>query len=110
MNNKTCGECWWFFRETGSCMHSFKPKHCSSTHSCGAFQPRKEAITKGDKIRQCGNRELAEMSIYEDTMSDGVIVYRSTLIVDTFFLTKNCAVSIVEAYLNAPAESEGEDE
>ena len=114
MNNKTCGECWWFFRETGSCMNEFKPKHCSSTHSCGSFQPRKEVITNGDKIRQMSNEEIAEMLVYptKPMNINGNIYYEFTscFLLGKSYPMREQAVFLTERWINAPAESEGKDE
>ena len=116
MSDKTCGECRFLLPEhdghgRGKCYFN-NNRYLPSCGACKAFVERYSGNrpTNGDVIRQCSNRELAEISVYEDTMSEGEIIYRSTLIVDKFFLTKNCAVAVVVAWLNAPVESEGKNE
>ena len=104
MKSKTCGEC--KHHKNNRCMlPCFTINHPAENSACHRFE-LKEPITNGDRIRQMSNKELAEISIYGDRMLDGKIIYRSLFVVDDFFLTKNYAVSAVEAWLNAPAEIE----
>lgn len=106
MSNRTCGDCRFFESTDFFCCH-WGTEVESDVLACSKFKPIPRP-TNGDVIRQGGDRELAEISVYEATMPEGEIIYRSTLIVDKFFLTKNCAVAVVEAWLNAPAEAESE--
>ena len=101
MKNKTCGECQWYDYHHLLCVVGGDVE--STDCACDNFIGIK--LTNGDKIRQCNNRELAEMSIHEVMTPSGEVIYRSTLIDNKFFFTKNCAVSVVEAWLNSPAES-----
>lgn len=99
--SKICGECKNFQKVCNFVTPTTNAEECMN------FE--KKARTNRDKIRKMSNEELAKTSIYKETMSDGEIIYRSTLIVNKFFLTKSCAVSVVEAWLNAPAESKVEE-
>ena len=58
MENKTCGNCWWFHEETGHCAHHVTDKRESSMLCCGGFVTRDPKLTNGDRIRQGGNRAL----------------------------------------------------
>lgn len=100
MKNKTCGECQWYDCHHLLCVVGGDVE--STDCACDSFIGIK--LTIGDKIRQSSNRELAEMSIREVMTPSGEVIYSSTLIDNKFFFTKNCAVSVVEEWLNSPAE------
>ena len=102
MSNKTCGECKHFScSDEGRCMDN-EWTFCDSD-ACDKFQPK--VITNGDVIRQGENRDFAEYFVYENGA-----MWSSTLIVDKTFDTYDEAVDASMDYLNAPAESEREDE
>jgi hypothetical protein len=97
---KTCGEC----------------KHCENKKTIATCQYvgivscddnwcrkyERKALTNGDKIRQMGNRELAELDKCDICIYfDGVLCLKPD--------DKTC-VDGIEPYLNAPAESEVKDE
>ena len=106
MNNKTCGECKFRYSYpddedyNGRCKLAPVYRIPSNKPSCSEFEP----ATNGDRIRQEGNRDFAEYFVY----GTGAL-FASTLIVDKTFDTYEGAVKATEDYLNAPAESEGED-
>lgn len=112
---KTCGEC----------KHHIKACHCQKfscfagkNDFCDEFEAREpKVITNGDKIRQMSNEELALMIVPKVMFCNGCPVKceekNIPLIDECPFGTdniKNICVQRVIAYLNAPAESEGEDE
>lgn len=101
MENKTCGECQWYDYHHLLCVvgGDVKPVDCA----CDSFIPIKR--TNGDVIRHDGNRDFAEYFVYETGA-----VFASTLIVDKTFDTYDEAVDATMEYLNAPEESEGDDE
>jgi hypothetical protein len=111
MSNKTCGVC----------------KHCANQKiiatckhigivtgdipACSKFEQR--VITNGDVIRQDGNKAIAKFA-YKTARTHicGVCAF-STIEQGRYVCTAKDGLSCVdgiEAYLNAPAESEGEDE
>ena len=107
MNNKTCGECKHLNRELAFC-RACGAKWIKETDgaNCKYF----EAIlppTNGDKIRQGGDDELIDFAdgIWR-RMCHYCVYSKDKSCVDK---TGNCWEG-VKAWLNAPAESEGEDE
>ena len=59
LNNKTCGECRFYAKETEHCkLKGIGWKFATDT-PCSGFTPRKP-ITNGDRIRQMDNAETAE--------------------------------------------------
>lgn len=105
MKNKTCGECKHYIAEMFHCQKNDVMAEVFNT--CEDFEP--EVITNGDKIRQGGNRELAEflwklynghicsfcVFIVADDDRKKVICKRPP--------DKTCTDGI-EAWLNAPAD------
>lgn len=107
MGDKTCGEC--KYHDKYSCLKLEYNVLIGSEHlACIRFCPKKP--TNSDVIRAGGDKALAEISIYEDKLADGVVVYRSTLIEEKHWLTRECAIKYVEWLLNTPSESEVKDE
>ena len=101
-NKTTCGECRFYKPYNDAiCPYTHRMVMPPMTRACSRFEPP----TKGDRIRQECNRELAEYFVYESGA-----MWASTLIVDKTFDTYDEAIEATEEYLNAPAESEGEDE
>lgn len=100
---KTCGDCRFYAKETEHCkLKDIGWKFATDT-PCSGFTPR-EPITNGDKIIAGGMRAIAELAkkrcqhcIYKNCDLEAVC------------LEVDCADGI-EAWLNAPAESEGGDE
>lgn len=108
--NKTCGNCQNY--KDGWCIYSDDPFEVEkdSIYCADEFFKPKRPTTNGDAIRQGGDKALAEISIYEKQLADGVKVYRSTLIEEKYWLSRACAIGYVEQTLGAPAESEAKDE
>jgi hypothetical protein len=93
MKNKTCGECKHYLAEFYHCQKNDVMAEAFNT--CEDFEPK--VITNGDKIRQMSNEELAEL-------------FDNSCKVCSMGITE-CDVECVKgilAWLNAPAESEGE--
>lgn len=110
MANKTCGECKHFScSDEGQCMDD-KWTFCDSD-ACNKFQSK--VITNGDVIRQGGNKATAKFA-YKTARTHicGVCAF-STIEQGKYVCTAKDGLSCVdgiEAYLNAPAESEGKDD
>lgn len=87
MNNKTCGECKYLDGERYCEFLDFEPK--PEMGGCANFEPKP---TKGDRIRQMSNEEIAAFvcGVLNDRREE---TFRSVL-----------------DLLNAPAESEVRDE
>ena len=110
MTNKTCGECKYLNRNYSAC----------SAHKCGLIsrKPDRSAcelfelkvITNGDKIIAGGMRAIARFALHHCCNNciyfDGNNPYRSTCGKPD---NETCEDG-VEAWLNAPAEREVEDE
>ena len=102
---KTCGECKFFVQSEylDVCtVHSEPQSHNRKCDLCEYFKPK--VITNGDKIIAGGMRAIVEVAknrcqhcIYKNCDLDAVC------------LEVDCADGI-EAWLNAPAESEGNNE
>ena len=103
MNNKTCGEC----------KHHKEKCHCEKfccyageSDFCDEFEPaKKQIITNGDRIRQGGNRALAQ---FKSEHKCDVCAYAAPLDHAPACLRpdgKVCYDGFL-AWLNAPAESE----
>ena len=120
MNNtkkKTCGECIFYHGirdDAGICALTDKfEQTCDFVYCCKSFHPA-PPITKGDKIKQMSNSKLAEISVYEHkhySKEGREYIWFSSI----FAKHINCAeredaVTIALMKLNAPAESEVEDE
>ena len=103
---KTCGEC--KHHDKYSCLQLKNVVYIASTHlACIRFCPKKP--TNGDKIRQGGNRALA--AYFREHKCD-VCTYAAPIDHAPACLCpdgKTCNDGIL-AYLNAPTESEVEDE
>lgn len=113
MNSKTCGECKWYDYQHLSCVlgGEIAPIYCA----CDSFIPIKP--TNGDKIRQMTNAELAKLIVPKVIFCDGCPVKCAEKDIpklkDNPFgadIVDDVCKQRVEAWLNAPAESEGEDE
>lgn len=91
LNNKTCGECRYYEHPAGQCSKVIEYNNCHITDkACEYFEPK--VITKGDKIIKQGNNGLAAFAC-------GLLNDKSE---ETF--------QRVLSFLNAPAESEVEDD
>lgn len=110
---KTCGECKHFDPKYKFCSDDFYPLEADD-NACGAFEP-KPKNTNGDKIIAGGMRAIAELgfgnpcarciySTYEEDVGFGEAGWTCNHPKD-----KDC-VDGIEAWLNAPAESDGGDE
>lgn len=112
MGNKTCGECRFYhpiFKHEGSCTAtSDLRKTCDFTQGCtlGGCYP-KPPTTNGDKIMQGGSRALAE---FHGKLACDVCAYRYDHRCPAPKGKQLSCVDGIEAWLNAPAESEGKDE
>ena len=98
MKSKTCGECR-HFREDFKDMCLWKDQH---REACADFEPP----TNGDVIRQGGDRALAE---FHDKLACDVCAYRYDHRCKAPQGKPLTCVDGIEAWLNAPAESEGEE-
>lgn len=107
---KTCGECKHLNRELAFC-RACGAKWIKETDgaSCKYFE-KKTPPTNGDKIIAGGMRAIAE---FQQHLSCTNCVYFSVKMAGQEFChkpdDKTCTDGI-EAWLNAPAESEGEDD
>ena len=113
MANKSCGECRFLIPEydrhgRGKCYHTDN-RHLPSCGACKAFVERYggNQPTNGDKIRQGGNRELAEL-IWAMRHCRLCIYHDPREIVCNRPGNKTC-VDGIESWLNAPAESQLND-
>ena len=116
MKNKTCLNCQWCYNTgCGRCYcHRFPPTICADvtdgghypkvdiyTAVCGEYKAvEKKKPTNGDKIRQMSNKELVQ------------VLYRPNYPPNCDATPKEQCKSCRQcwlAWLNAPAESEGED-
>lgn len=105
MKNKTCGECRYFKQEEEICSHNQKHYWSKAEfEACTGFEPK--VITNGDKIIAGGMRAIAE---FQQHLSCTNCVYFSIQMAGQEFChkpdDKTCTDGI-EAWLNAPAESE----
>lgn len=112
MANKTCGECIFYhgiYDDCGVCTLSETDetfdKTCDFVYSCKDFQP-KQPITNGDVIRQMSNGVLA--FLMTRLMVDGCPIGKNKPF-DGCKISNDCT-NCLKAWLNAPAESEGESE
>lgn len=114
MKNKTCGECR-HCKDSKSMGMCEKQKLClcpEELPACSKFEQK--VVTKGDKIRQMSNAELAELIVPKVMFCDGCPVKCAEKdipqIRDNPFgadVVDDICKKRVEAWLNAPAESEG---
>ena len=101
---KTCGECKYHIYE---CHCGKFECYAGKSDFCDEFEPKeKKVITNGDKIRQGGNDALIDFADGCRRMMCHYCVYsKYKTCVDK---AGNCWEG-VRAWLNAPAESEGEE-
>ena len=114
MKNKTCGECKHLNRDLAFCRAcGAKWISVKDVVNCKYFEEITQP-TNGDRIRQMSNEELAEMLVYpvKPINVNGNIYYEFTscLLLGKSYPMREQAVFLTERQLNAPAESEGEDE
>lgn len=107
MDNKTCGECKHFScSDEGQCMDN-EWTFCSSD-ACDKFQAK--VVTNGDKLRQMSTDELAtawsEQAFLFAWCYDCMGYCKDGGTPENILKCKNRMLN----WLNAPAESEGEDE
>lgn len=109
MSNKTCGDCKHYFRtDRYEFCNEFGGQTCEYrevTPNSYCFEPK--LITNGDKIRQMSNAELARLDKCD------CCIYFGGRFCEGVFCEKPGGKTCTdgrEAWLNAPAESEGEDE
>lgn len=106
MKNKTCGECRHLecAKKIGFCQKMKYPLCPAEIPSCANFEQK--IITNGDKIQQMSNEKLAELFA---TLTD--CGNCDDCPVKDYCTTECCdPIPAWIAYLNAPAESEVEDE
>ena len=106
MSNKTCKNCKYYLADMFHCQKNDVMAEAHNT--CEDFEPK--IITNGDKIRQGENRALAE---FQQQCSCDVCVYFGKGNPFHTFCDKpddKTCIDGIEAWLNAPAESEGKDE
>lgn len=101
MGNKTCGECRFYNSDFNLCLHWRYEDINEHSQICNYFKPN----TNGDVIRRMSNAELAEF------LSTQVICPNCPARTEECIgnASKVCKKNWL-AWLNAPAESEGEDE
>lgn len=108
MGNKTCGECRFYNPDYNLCLHWRHEDINEHSPICNYFKPN----TNGDRIIAGGMRELAKAMVYgyrerdfDGEVMDGML-YTWHLPNAKAFTEYNEAVDYLEAWLNAPAESE----
>ena len=118
MKNKTCGECKHFVQSEylDVCTvfsEVYKPD--SSGEKCDYFGPK--ITTNGDRIRQMSNEELAKLIVPKVIFCNGCPVKCAEKDIPQIKsnpfgadVVEDVCTKRVEAWLNAPAESEGENE
>lgn len=100
MENKTCGECRFYAKETEHCkLKGICWKFATDT-PCSGFAPRK-TITNGDVIRQFSNKQLAELI---ENCGDECGGHMCKYCDSDNCSGQSCADGI-EAWLNTPAEN-----
>jgi hypothetical protein len=104
MKNKTCGECKHYLAEFYHCQKN--DVMAEAFHTCEDFEPK--VITNGDKIIAGGNKALVKFHLLGtcDTCTYYNKEHTSHNDICLCPKDKTCADGI-EAWLNAPAESEG---
>lgn len=106
MKNKTCGECK-HYDFVGQCNYVYEFNNIHVTDKACSFFEQKNTITNGDKIRQGGDDELIDFADgIRRRMCHYCVYSKDKSCVDK---TGNCWEG-VRAWLNAPAESEVDDE
>ena len=108
MKGKTCGQCR-HCKDSKSMGMCEQQKLClcpEELPACSKFEPK--IITKGDRIRQMSDEELAEMSVYEHKYysKEGreYIWFRSIFVGHVDYAEREDAVMIALMKLNAPAD------
>ena len=113
-NKNTCGECKHYIPEMYHCKkHDVMAEAPNTCEDCTA-----KNISNGDKIRQMANAELAKLIVPKVMFCNGCPVKCKEKNIpqnnqsDPFGVEniEDVCTKRVEAWLNAPAESEGEDE
>jgi hypothetical protein len=111
---KTCGDCSWFSESGNRCKLHNNQYIFGDRAACKDF---KQQPTNGDVIRQMSNAELAKLIVPKVMFCDGCPVKCAEKDIpklkDNPFgadIVDDVCKQRVEAWLNAPAESEGEDE
>ena len=105
MKNKTCGECRIYDHFHNLCVIGGDIEPTETAKGC--FEP--EVITNGDKIRQMSNEEFAtDYATYSHIHN--LYVARLCPPSGKLYTTMEEAIQANLAWLNAPAESEVEDE
>lgn len=104
MKNKTCGECKHFEVDDVAATCEKKRWFCDdAAPACEMFEPK--VVTNGDKIRQMSNKNLAIF------LGDRVYCFTCpTKGVPCFDKPKDVCYQKWLAWLNAPAESENNNE
>lgn len=95
METKTCGECSWFSEGGNRCKLHNNQYIFGDRATCKDF---KQKPTNGDRIRQMSNEELE--GVIDCPHFEGMCIHRNDE-----YPCKCCK----RDWLNAPAESEGED-
>jgi hypothetical protein len=108
--SKTCGDCRYF--KNGKCYFNNTQVCAESVHPCWYFKPKQ---SNGDKIIAGGMRAIAELGLVNKCARCIYSTYEEDVGFGEAGWTCNCpkdkaCVDGIEAWLNAPAESEGEDE
>jgi hypothetical protein len=111
LSKKTCGECRYFLVQNHwACQEKRSRKISYDSEICNKFA----LPTVGDNIRQFSDDDIAEMLVYpvKPMNVNGNIHYEFTscLLLGKSYSMREQAVFLTERRLNAPAESEGEDE
>ena len=102
MGNRTCGECKYFVTSDylDVCVVECETRRAdSSCDLCDEFKPK--VVTNGDRIRQMSNDELIRFLVELDANACQFCNHEKC--------SGECE-SGIKMWLDAPAESEGEDE
>lgn len=103
--NKNCGDCKNYLAEYYHCQKN--DVMAEDFNTCEDFEPK--VITNGDRLRQMSNERFAmDYAMY--SMVHNLYVARLCPLSKQLYTTMEEAIEANLAYLNAPAESEGEDE
>jgi hypothetical protein len=103
MKTKTCGECQWYDHHHLLCVIGGDIKPTERAKDCFVSA----SPTNGDRVRQMSNRELAELL---DEVNCLYCPYENKENGLCNRPAEKTCIDGIEAWLNAPAESEGEDE
>lgn len=109
---KTCGECKYFNKNYSACSANKRTliSRRPNRDACEMFEP--QVITNGDKIITGGMRAIAELSFRNKCSMCIYSTYEEDVVFGEAGWTCNCpkdksCADGIEAWLNAPAESEG---